>query len=251
MSIRKTFGLGPINCWCGSPSYTTIKGEWKSVPQTNYTLRNCLDCGTHRTIVCTYNDRPDALYKDGFNRSRRHVNSLETIKKYCSGSVLDIGCNTGQMLNAMRDCNKFSSLEGIDYNLNAIAWGRTNFTLNLNNDGIDDLINKGKKYDSLIMVHTFEHVAAPIDFLRQLPQLLDIDGSRLIYICVPNIEGAHIPSYGALAPEAHYWHYTQSSIESLIKMVYEKCDIIFSGKSGIWGNNDQLEIVFKLSKDVE
>jgi ubiquinone/menaquinone biosynthesis C-methylase UbiE len=245
MKERKIFGTKGDPCWCGSFRYNELSGDWENVPQTTFTLAKCSDCLTIRTITCEYDDYEEGLYSTGL--SRRHRNSIDTIEKYCSGKVLDIGCNCGEILNELKSNKKFTELVGIDFNNKAIELGIERFGLKLKNSSVEDiLLKKNEKYDSIIMIHAFEHILKPVQFLRNILPLFKDDGSRLLYLCVPNIENAYITRFGALDPREHYWHFSESTLITLVKYAYPDAEIIFSGKSHIWSNNEQLEMVVKI-----
>ena len=243
--MKQTLSVGNIPCWCGSNEYTDHSGVWRSVSGTTATLRTCKKCGCSRTFKCEYEPYEENVYINAL--SLRHQNSLHTIKKYCKGRLLDIGCNCGEILNNLSEEDKFTSLKGIDQNTTAINLGIKSYGCNLEAISPEKLISRGAElYDTITLVHVFEHVLNPTRFLQDLKKLLDKKGHKLIYICVPNIENADIFSFGALDPREHYWHYTESSLNSLIKKAFPFASIILSGKSHIWGYNEQIEIVIKL-----
>ena len=247
------FGLGKTDCWCGCSDYTEISGDWRNVRGTSFIIRECDECKTSRTVSCKFRPYTEGIYSSGL--SRRQKNSIGTIREYCSGRVLDIGCSCGEILQALRDVHnkdeRFTTFTGIDYNREAISTGRESFDLDLICGDLDDL--SGRKYDSIVLIHTFEHVEKPFEFLHNLKSLFDADGEKLLYICVPNIGclGSHEDyfGWGALDPREHYWHYNQASLVSVIKTAYEDCEILYQGTSSIWKRDEgQLEIVVKLKE---
>ena len=245
MINRKTSGTKDNLCWCGTLRGQQTSGNWQNVPRTTFTLSQCADCQTIRTVTCEYDDYIEGLYLGDL--SLRHKNSVATIKEHCSGKVLDIGCNCGEILNELRDDDSFTELAGIDANEKAVSLGAEKFKLNLKNIDVEDLLrDEDEKYDTVVMIHTFEHILNPVKFLKKIQYLFKESGQHLLYLCVPNIENANIFNFGALDPREHYWHFTESSLLSLIKYVYPTAEIIFSGKSHIWSNNEQLELVVKV-----
>ena len=225
------------------------KGNWVNVSGTHCTIVRCKKCNTIRTKYCTYEPYEEGVYIGAIHNSMRHINSINTITKYCSGKLLDIGCNAGELINELRITNKFKVLHGIDNNQSAILLGKKEFALvreGLYNKQIDDV---SEYYDCIVMNHVFEHIENPVEFLRKIETLLDANGEKTVYLCVPNINSTNdVLSFGALDPREHYWHFTEKTLISLVKRALPNARIIFSGLSHIWGNNEQIELVFKLEK---
>jgi SAM-dependent methyltransferase len=246
--MKKLVTVGDL-CWCGNFKGSMISGDWKNVSGTTFTLTKCDNCGTIRTSMCEFDDYEEAVYLGKISISERHKNSIDTIKKYCIGKTLDIGCNCGEILNELRKDKAFADLVGIDANEKAVLLGIETYNLNLKNVSIDDLLietQEKDKYDNVIIVHTFEHIPNPVQFLQKIKGLFKSYGEGLLYICVPNIENVNIFKFGALDPREHYWHFSQHTFTSLVKYALPDAEIIFSGKSDIWGNKEQLEFIIKM-----
>jgi SAM-dependent methyltransferase len=241
---KKSFGFGDgSSCWCGRTEHTRVVGEWRNVPGTTYALGSCDSCNTVRTIDCSFEEYGEFLYR--FEKiSTRHINSISTINKYCRGDLLDIGCNCGEIIKELSKNGNFSSLTGIDFSAAAVSHGRDKFDLRLKESTIDDIISEKEKYDTVIMIHTFEHISDPLEFLGKIKSV--VGGERLLYLCVPNIEGAYLPSFGALDPREHYWHFTEDTLRRLVTRAYGDGNVLFSGKSSIWGGKEQLEMVISV-----
>jgi SAM-dependent methyltransferase len=243
---RQTLEVSPT-CWCGNKTYD-LKGikSWEIVPNTSVSLGQCKSCGTIRTLSCEYDDYTANLYNN--NLSKRHLNSIETIKKYCTGSVLDIGCNCGEILNALSKYDNYTKLRGIDYNIDAVEYGKHSFGLDLKTDSLDYVIASNDRYDSIIMVHTFEHIINPIEVLTKVETLFNINGPRLLYLCVPNTETDNFKSFGALDPREHCWHFTTETLTALLRATYKNMDIKLVRTSDIWYNKEQIEIVLEVGE---
>jgi 2-polyprenyl-3-methyl-5-hydroxy-6-metoxy-1,4-benzoquinol methylase len=242
MKNRKGYDHRQYSCWCGSKGgHRQMEGHWQNVPDTIVSLAQCGECQTIRTLMCTYNEYVETTYLNSL--SQRHQNSLKTIKKYCTGRVLDIGCNCGEILNNLWKSENYTHLVGIDSNIKAIELGKETYGLDIRYSTIDEIIEKEEVYDSIIMTHVFEHILFPLKFLQKIQKLLDPSGPRQLYLCVPNIENANIFYFGALDPREHYWHYSIATLTKLIEHAFPTAEIVYAGTSNIWSNNEQIEMV--------
>ena len=111
----------------------------------------------------------DALNKDQFNKIK---------------SVLDYGCYQGAFLYA---CKKILNLKtiGTDYNSEGLKMAKSFFL-------IDDVFKTEKNFyerkikaDIIVLLHVFEHLSDPIEFLTKIKKNALADES-LIYIEIPN-----------------------------------------------------------------
>jgi 2-polyprenyl-3-methyl-5-hydroxy-6-metoxy-1,4-benzoquinol methylase len=205
-------------CWCGSEAYSVYsqfntklfnKGGFK------IKVAKCNDCGTVRMYDNGLNKIPDyetAYYYEKI--SGRHLRTISIISDYFYGnSILDIGCNTGMLLNEIQ--NRIPSLKrfkGVDLDSNAINIGRQKYGLDLE---AVDAKQLEEKFDNIVLCHTLEHVPDLRDFAVTLDRLLNPGGR--IFISVPNIEslGAKyfLRFWPALSPMYHLWYFDASSVK--------------------------------------
>ncbi len=154
------------------------------------------------------------VYKIVRNFTLRSKTKL--IRKYSNvGTVLDLGCGTGDFLKACK--NKGWTTSGVELNETArrIAIEKTNSHIATN---LSD-ISKGEKFDIITAWHVLEHVSDLKETIKQLKKRL-VKGGHLI-IAVPNIDSLDAKKYkqtwAALDVPRHLYHFSRSSFTTLAK----------------------------------
>ena len=101
------------------------------------------------------------------------------------GRVLDIGCGNGAILA------RLSSLgwDAVGYEMDPIAarFARENFGLDVREGELEKADFVHESFDVVILSHVIEHVHSPVDFLRQVKNLLKSNGKLIIL--TPNTNG--------------------------------------------------------------
>lgn len=92
------------------------------------------------------------------------------------GAVLDVGCYTGQFLTALP---KSFDLFGIEANQEAAAVAASR-GVTIVADTVQELAASGGRYDAITACDVIEHVANPLEFLRQLGGHLKPQGRLII-----------------------------------------------------------------------
>jgi len=99
-----------------------------------------------------------------------------------NSEVCEIGCGMGGILVPFK--LNGHNITGIDLGDEYIEKGNE-FNLNLHIGSIEYLINKGIKFDLIIINHVLEHIPEINDFLSKVNSLLTDNG--MLYIAVPGI----------------------------------------------------------------
>jgi SAM-dependent methyltransferase len=243
--MSKKIIYGSKICWCGNENDELIfnKQPWHCLSGTVFSLVRCNSCNTIRTSYCEFDDYELNVYSQ---LSDRHYNSINIFKQnYNEGSILDVGCNKGLFLKEIKkNCDKIIKFKGIDNYENAMI--QKEDSLDLENVTLQQLSERGEKYDNIIMIHVLEHFIDLNKLFEDLKKVSKIGTN--IYFCVPNHEGVgHIPNFGALDPREHFYHFSKDTLLNLIKYFF-KCDIIHVGTSNIWNSNEQLDVIFKIKE---
>jgi SAM-dependent methyltransferase len=132
------------------------------------------------------------------------------------GRILDIGCGTGDFLQA---CEKSGwSIAGIEPNEKArqLASSKTKFK---DYQGtIEQLIgSKPESFDVITMWHVLEHVPNLADFIAKIKTLLKPGG--VLIVAVPNFKSCdaqhYDSSWAAYDVPRHLWHFSRNSMENL------------------------------------
>ena len=130
--------------------------------------------------------------------------------------LLDIGCGTGDFLNA---CTKNGfQVNGVEPNQNA-----KNLALKKNRDVsiASSVYDVNQKFDVITMWHVLEHVPNLDKYVMHLKSLLNDNG--VLVIAVPNYKSYDANHYkefwAAYDVPRHLWHFSKKSIKQLFDKV--------------------------------
>lgn len=131
------------------------------------------------------------------------------------GSLLDIGCGTGEFLNTCKQ-DGWSTM-GIEPSPSAREMGKKNYGLDVREeDALAGL--PAQSQDVITMWHVLEHVPYLNERIQKLKELLRKDG--LIVIAVPNRtshDAAHYgPFWAAYDVPRHLWHFRPADMRALM-----------------------------------
>ena len=140
------------------------------------------------------------------------VTLLKSVKK--SGTHLDVGCGTGEFLNACKDAG--FSTEGIEPSELARKQAIENFNLSVNeNTNLEQFQNN--KFDSISMWHVLEHIPNLNGTITQFDRVLNANGK--VIVAVPNHKSWDAKYYkeywAAWDVPIHLWHFSKETIELL------------------------------------
>lgn len=206
----------------------------------DFTILKCQNCGFGLTadfpkqIGDYHRDetyiQEETLFRNIFNKRVKHI--LKYIKK---GRVLEIGCSTGLLLSLLKD--KGWDVMGVEPSQKAAAMAMKR--------GIEVQVKKfeeikfKKRFNLVILNHTFEHLEDPFKSLEKIYSILEKDG--LLLIDVPNFGSFSANTmktkWSLLLPLEHPWHFTSQSLQLLLKQKKYEVETIYSA-SGVWDYAD-------------
>ena len=132
------------------------------------------------------------------------------------GSVLEIGCGPGLILEIFRQ-NGWRAL-GTERNENAAAEARLIPGVEVTSTGVEGLPQKAQ-FDLIVMFQVLEHLEDPVSVLRDCAQRLSLDGQ--IIINVPNFASWQArfagPFWLHLDVPRHVSHFTPHSLQSALQ----------------------------------
>jgi SAM-dependent methyltransferase len=151
------------------------------------------------------------------------IHTLQFIKKHCQPnySVLDIGCNSGEITQQV--ANFTEKVVGVDYNKKIIEAAQKNNTSKnvefIHCDAFDYLKNQAKKVDLVILSHILEHLDNPKDFITNCALY-----TNHIYIEVPDYEKTYLNLYRAelgnklnYTDSDHVWEFDRVELLKVIQ----------------------------------
>jgi 2-polyprenyl-3-methyl-5-hydroxy-6-metoxy-1,4-benzoquinol methylase len=164
-----------------------------------------------------------------------HVASVETtalIKKYCGGSILDIGCGVGAYMNEL---NKFGfKCTGIEYNLQYVEKCQSQ-GLVVEHMNAKKLNFGDNSFDTVLMIEVLEHVEEPQQALMEAFRVSTLN----VIISVPNIDVLPIMSKYQVVPwhlleATHVNFFTPVILDNLLKNISAKTTVQTYGQFAPW-----------------
>lgn len=146
----------------------------------------------------------EALFR-GF--ARKLLKTLDGIVKLEGKALLDVGCGGGFLVNIANDFGMVA--EGIEANESMVAWANQR-GLNVSGSDVQQLKDRGKKYDVIVLSAILEHLASPYELLRSCKNILNDGG--VVLVSQASYDGL-LPQvfpwgwYG-WQPKEHYWHFS-------------------------------------------
>jgi SAM-dependent methyltransferase len=130
------------------------------------------------------------------------------------GSHLDIGCGTGEFLNACQQAG--FKAKGVEPSKIARDQAINNYNLSVSeNTNLEQF--KGDTFDSISMWHVLEHIPNLIKTITEFKRILNKNGK--IIIAVPNHKSWDSSYYSefwaAWDVPIHLWHFSKETIELL------------------------------------
>ena len=136
-------------------------------------------------------------------------------------SVLDLGCNTGDLTYQISTCVK--NVVGIDFNSAHIVKARKTYIQEniqfIHGEVIEYLQQNSQRFDVMILSHILEHIENPESFLVSCKKFF-----RYIYIEVPDFERSHLNVYRhelgsklIYSDVDHIWEFDRTSMKEVIQ----------------------------------
>lgn len=158
----------------------------------------------------------ERLYREWVVRND-HLRFVQSIVADPAGStILEIGCGSGLFVKLARQAglNAF----GLDPSPEAVEAAHSAGIRWIRQGSVEELIESGETYDTLLLFHVLEHVADPFRYLRSLRRLLRKPGSLIVQ--VPNRDSFQARIFGrrwyGIDCPRHVCNFTQDSLLHLL-----------------------------------
>lgn len=142
---------------------------------------------------------------------------------YHEKRVVDVGCGTGGLLNALKARAQAQSLTGLEYSENALAIARSQVS-GVEFCDFDVYEGSARQFDVIFCIETLEHLLHPDKALRNILGMLAPSGSALL--TVPN---GRLDTF-----EGHINFWSPESWNVFLKSICVGCGI----KSGVIENGE-------------
>lgn len=165
----------------------------------------------------------DAQSKNLFNRAYKIAREFSIRKKYnivkqhvSSGTILDIGCGTGEFLYYCK--SRGYDVSGVEPNEKAMQYARQVNGLTIT-ENLFSLEANSVKFNGVTLWHVLEHLHALNESLITIKGLLAPGG--ILIIAVPNCNSWDAHRYGkywaAYDVPRHLYHFTEETLKILIE----------------------------------
>ncbi len=198
---------------CGSEHYKDylVRGDLNLFLEGEFHLVQCLECGlvylnprpARNEIPTFYPNHYDqfnfAIHKSSFlTRMDRnyglHKRCRAVLRYRRHGRLLDVGCATGDFLDAMR---RYPGWEvyGVELNERASEYARRQLGLTVTTGTLEDADYPERYFDVVTLWHVLEHIYDPLGALRKIYRLLKSEG--ILIFTTPNLDSLDAHLYGA------------------------------------------------------
>jgi SAM-dependent methyltransferase len=196
-----------------------------------FTIVRCRRCSLALTDPAPSEAELDRYYPQGYHSTTRryrggmdrvlslvHRSRIRSIERLLggTGSVLDIGCGPGVLINQMR--SRGWRVRGTERSPSAAQQARDVFHLDVSAVDVDQLVAAGATFDAVVLWHVAEHLHAPGKTVRGIAHLLRPGG--VLLIAVPNFGSpeARIGRAGwfHLDVPRHLVHFTPSTLGAIL-----------------------------------
>lgn len=139
--------------------------------------------------------------------------SFKCFKKYLKKDykILDLGCYTGELMKILKN-NGYNNLLGVDPSDYAVKIAKERYGIKVIKASIFDNLDNLGKFDFIIINHVLEHIKNLNEFLKNVKNMLNIDGK--IYIETPDADNFFISQSNKYLPE-HQEAFQQFSVEHI------------------------------------
>lgn len=133
-----------------------------------------------------------------------------------AGSLLEIGCGTGEFLAIARDSGW--KVDGLELSKSFRDAARSWYDLELKGQELSQAGLLSGSFDVVALLHVFEHLPNPLDFLTRIAEIVKPGG--WLFIVVPNLSSWTDALFGKSSPTLikrdHFFHYSPDTLKRMV-----------------------------------
>lgn len=161
-------------------------------------------------------EQPQVLVKRSWHRTLRRRAMVAWVERYLRGGrVLDIGCNTGDLLATFRNTGRWEAV-GVDLNLPALLRAKER-GLEVHNQTLEECAFPDRSFTAVILSQVVEHLHDPVAVLEEVRRILKPEG--FLFIGTPNIAHPkarfHRERWGHIKDQ-HLWYFAPDTIKQFL-----------------------------------
>ncbi len=217
---------GLDTCWCGQTDVETVwSGRFRRSNAVEHSvLWRCSSCGQLRSgpqtgVGAQHGDGPGGKFVNEEANIWEVDNARRIAKSGHTGSVLEVGANTGKLMELLA-AGGFGPLTGLEPN-DACAKQARAAGLNVVTGWFTEEQTPEGEFDVIVISHVLEHIPQPIEALKLARDRLAPGG--LLAIFVPNAASYRAQAgwgrWGPLNPVDHVWHFEPQTLRGLLGRV--------------------------------
>ena len=170
----------------------------------------------YRSLYTFTNDDTEKFFEQQIRAGKKILDNVVQNTEFLPKDeiVYEIGTGMGGILSVFKDAG--SKIKGVDIGENYIKLGKQK-GLDLEVGSID-VLKKYEQADLLILNHVIEHILNPIEFLKDMRDVIKEDG--LLYVAVPTIEtipANYKNNFFRYIQNAHVYNFSQHTLTYIIE----------------------------------
>ncbi len=218
-----------LGCWCGA---------LESAPTRHPAYRECLSCGTARTVGAPVDLGLSARDSGLYGRSYwyEHMAALgyptlpdrarADLPERCQywlrdflrfrlppGRVVELGCAHGAFLKLLEMCG--FSVRGFEMSPAVVAFARAAFGVDVCLGPLNEDCAKAGAAEAVCLFDVLEHVPDPVATLRLLRRMLTVGG--ILVVQTPSFESAVPVDWPHFKPDEHLFLFSRASLSGLLR----------------------------------
>jgi SAM-dependent methyltransferase len=203
-------------------SHAFRRGEDDPDPRFDIAFKACARCGLLQIVEVV---EPQVLYRDTDSyttsfQQPRHLDDLITtaVAHQDPGQVIDIGCNDGALMDALKR-HGYGGIVGVEpiklAAQQALNKGHVVYTDFFGGALADRILQAHGPFEALYLRHVAEHIDSLDEFFQALRKILQADG--LLIMELPQVECGLMGGNAAVLWEEHVNYFTEPLAEYLLR----------------------------------